>query len=1186
MLESSTATLEPIQQQVNEAAAMPLGQHITPENLVNILPYLEDKMGKNTARADLMGRLYETAAAPRDSDEWDPALARVIVEGLGATYVISNITTDSELDHASTTEESFQALCAGQFTSNYGFMSEIGLAHALLPADKVTERLSQINQENPHAVLDNLAKIQKFLGADEALRQAGAAIENLPPEYPLRLDELIEPEVVQCIGLEEAVRKTKLLIEEKKAAGNLGHVDYLFSQLIDHGLISPAEVVELATDNIAVDVDQGLNALNRLAGREGLDPEIAKGIKDTIDSFIMNPETDNESVAKALHLYNIYGYIPDNNLLRKAYEVHGTDLAMCLPNSYKDVLGEEEFGKLLTAHIDQLYGQMQTSEENLEAANEASEALLKILVNDELYSSTSRTTEERSAMLLQVALQTPDKVIEKIGFGTFAKLDIVANSNILVTALSRASARQLSYSYEYIKREALMPDEVLFDTLLERCIAESQVGLCAKSNLLLEHMDASEKRRLFEAAINEIVAGDDADYQKRYDLAYVISSAIRNDSEEEGRRLLAYMPEAEQLSVSLQLARERPRFFNAEEAHSIIGRLESVADRQQLNLFCDAVDAFAYTMTKTELAQTIDRIATDNLGVVVDHANRLFKYLPLELRSKYLSRAEAVNPAGLLAAHNRQGIEGVDPPAIIERMNSDERLGFAPRYFKKLLTQLPKSAQTTAYITMLKEATGIFSKINQINSSDQAKAAHQRITGSGLSSGSKEVGVLQGLSLLAQSGQVLDTLHDADDVQQAVSGRLLNRLGINDIDDPGLLRETLPNVIPLAIYSEDFYKHELSPTLKQLVDATARGEYKSWKYDEPNFAELQEQGILPSELTPDQYKVWQQSDKLDVGEVGGVDTEALARKVSATLIQAAPYIPQLQSILQNGGEPSVISEEAVLGIREIGRQTGELHLRRKNIQPGTEEAEEIESQLAVLAHERQVLDLTVTLTRLMELSGAEVAAGRLMNNNGKLTNKTIPAAFKEIIDVAGSNAEDVLVPIETELGAVNESRDEVQGLSVHDTDDLATTMEIGAYPVGSCQHYEQGAFRQGLLSYTDPNVKVMIATNNKGGLVARSIMRLIGDDAGNPVVVLEQTYTSYPSVEIERAMLVNAQRKAEKLGAKLFVSALVSEDYRDSEITSFKQSGSRSPIIYSDSGGGVRTVAISPVEYKTYAYKK
>ncbi len=109
-------------------------------------------------------------------------------------------------------------------------------------------------------------------------------------------------------------------------------------------------------------------------------------------------------------------------------------------------------------------------------------------------------------------------------------------------------------------------------------------------------------------------------------------------------------------------------------------------------------------------------------------------------------------------------------------------------------------------------------------------------------------------------------------------------------------------------------------------------------------------------------------------------------------------------------------------------------------------------------------------------------------------------------------------------------------ITVSDVDDYQTTIEIGANPVGSCQHYQNGLFNQGLLGYFEPGVKIIAVRNDGGGLVARAILRLAFDPTGSPVMVLEPTYISQASNDIEDAVKKHATAKAANMGLVLYNS--------------------------------------------------
>lgn len=75
-------------------------------------------------------------------------------------------------------------------------------------------------------------------------------------------------------------------------------------------------------------------------------------------------------------------------------------------------------------------------------------------------------------------------------------------------------------------------------------------------------------------------------------------------------------------------------------------------------------------------------------------------------------------------------------------------------------------------------------------------------------------------------------------------------------------------------------------------------------------------------------------------------------------------------------------------------------------------------------------------------------------------------------------------------------------MKVEDNVDPKVALETDETPQRLCQHYETGGFNEGLIGYFDPEVKITVVRNGRGGIIARTINRLMQDEDGNPVLYL------------------------------------------------------------------------------------
>lgn len=78
----------------------------------------------------------------------------------------------------------------------------------------------------------------------------------------------------------------------------------------------------------------------------------------------------------------------------------------------------------------------------------------------------------------------------------------------------------------------------------------------------------------------------------------------------------------------------------------------------------------------------------------------------------------------------------------------------------------------------------------------------------------------------------------------------------------------------------------------------------------------------------------------------------------------------------------------------------------------------------------------------------------------------------------------------------NESYEE-KNYKVYETYDFKTTMNIGKIPTTTCMNYKNGMYSESLISNFDANKKIIIVKNQKGDIVARSIIKLTKMRKGN-----------------------------------------------------------------------------------------
>ena len=145
----------------------------------------------------------------------------------------------------------------------------------------------------------------------------------------------------------------------------------------------------------------------------------------------------------------------------------------------------------------------------------------------------------------------------------------------------------------------------------------------------------------------------------------------------------------------------------------------------------------------------------------------------------------------------------------------------------------------------------------------------------------------------------------------------------------------------------------------------------------------------------------------------------------------------------------------------------------------------------------------------------------------------------------------------------------IELFEVEDTIDPKVTLEIGETPQRTCQHYESGMFNEGLIGYYDPEVKIIIVRNENGGIIGRSIMRLMQDENGDAILFIETIYASVSRPTVRTMIEEHANKKAAEMGIKLrHKLPKYGEQFSVKPVTMIVRK-LKMPAVYSDNGGRI-----------------
>lgn len=481
------------------------------------------------------------------------------------------------------------------------------------------------------------------------------------------------------------------------------------------------------------------------------------------------------------------------------------------------------------------------------------------------------------------------------------------------------------------------------------------------------------------------------------------------------------------------------------------------------------------------------------------------------------------------------------------------------------MKRLPKAKETTEFLILSNEAERVYVKLNIIISVGENRGIEMllRIRDTmGKFSERAELDSISLSALMAAEGVDSEMVQTVNDAKRNAVIAINKRLG--STLNPGefaALEAKLGSLVPLSMYSlfiTDTNKpyQENGKYLREVVSHLDSGSYESWRYGD-RVAFIRE-AIIP-ELTQEQYALWQKSISEESSDIVADDAVSVARRVQEVITRGLLENHTIEK-LASLEEPVATLGDIRAELGDIGKRISEVHKMKK---AGALSEEAATTQVSVLQVQKRELELATVIVRLSKVTPDEVAAGVLFNEKGKPTKSTIEGSLNLIVERYGVEAMEAFGQLATVLGNYRDaSTTDIGNITVSDVDDFQTTFEIGANPVGSCQHYELGQYNTGLPGYFEPSVKIISVKNGKGKLVARAVLRLASDNDNQPVMVLEPTYMSQASDDIEGAILAHAKRKAHNMGIQLYTESRGGR--KDIQLCS-----QRAPRIYSDAFGGL-----------------
>ncbi len=361
---------------------------------------------------------------------------------------------------------------------------------------------------------------------------------------------------------------------------------------------------------------------------------------------------------------------------------------------------------------------------------------------------------------------------------------------------------------------------------------------------------------------------------------------------------------------------------------------------------------------------------------------------------------------------------------------------------------------------------------------------------------------------------------------------------------------------------------------------------------------LKEKGLIPKNITVDQYVAWTEDHEINFEEAFDVTNKGLRSGIQKIFRQSivdhhiAEQDLQLDSVINLRKQNDILAPSADIDkrIKALIAEYPELkkNKTRKNApQEAQDQLRELQKQkrefFADNMDEINEAKAWLYISYLKNITADELKRGHIYAGKTLVRFEQMfgggdppqPGLFKKVFqDTMPDFYNDLM-----RIYAMFESQQKIlQGdqrvssstLDMTDKVDPAVYIAIGEDPVPSCQNYKNGSHSQGLLATViDPNVKVIQLYDEKG-LVARSVMRLMETQKGDPAIFIERSYSKNVHPKIDEAIVRYAKAKAAKIGAKVFSTELDGfvDDADSDEFFAVEtlRAGTRATEIYSDAG--------------------
>lgn len=496
------------------------------------------------------------------------------------------------------------------------------------------------------------------------------------------------------------------------------------------------------------------------------------------------------------------------------------------------------------------------------------------------------------------------------------------------------------------------------------------------------------------------------------------------------------------------------------------------------------------------------------------------------------------NPYRLLESNYATDFLDLERSVFIDFIN-EHTSTFAPKTLGKLNRRYER-ANPYQQRLLEKDQDDLYQAFAWINHAGLNDTYERLLTGARTEKAEREL-----LHLLSAAGRQIDWYKDTQlaevkdlrGLRSLVEDVTLHELGIDQLthEQRTTFRSAVTDILPFGVYASRYAESEQHRiVLKDMLEAAVKPEaYKSWRFAlDKTLEERKALGWVPGALSETQFDQWAEDDE-SVITLGEARNDAVGTDIAELIRQNTEHL----GVSEDFSDPETQSRLDEL-VRKLGQELKEAHAGRKH---GTERVNvgEVEGWLK---------------------SSKYLRAAHVMYNADRFSGQQIKQVMRDFRAGLPEDGRFLAERVEEMLAFAGTTLEDVV---ITDISDPQTTIEIGAKPVPSCQHYANGSANENLLGYFDVDVKPIVIKGKNGNIAARAIMRLLETESGEPVLFVEPTYTSYNYGQVSQAIQTFIAQKAAKLG----IAYISNDDVNtsDEEEVVIRSRGSRAPERYSDS---------------------